>query len=108
MRCAARSIQLNTSSECCTTARTGRSDEGGISRARQRAARPEFADTVRRTRSVSACSVAESAGSRAYRARSVACTIRASAAASSGLSRNDRVSLLPRARGDSLADQATL
>ena len=57
---------------------------------------------------MSARSVAESAGSLAYRARSVACTIRASAAAPSGLSRNVRVSLLPRARGDSLADQATL
>ena len=56
---------------------------------------------------MSARSVAESAGSRAYRARSVACTIRASAAAASGLSRNVPVSLVPRARGDSLADQAT-
>ncbi len=57
---------------------------------------------------MSARSEAESAGSRAYRARSVAYTIRASAAAPSGLSRKVPVSLVPRARGDSLADQATL
>jgi len=42
-----------------------------------------------------------------YRARSVACTIRASAAAAPGLSRSVLASRVPRARGDSLADQAT-